>query len=86
LRCFITINADKTYSFVVRPPATSFLLKRAASIEKASTERVVARLSAKVLYELARVKHTDPVMQHMPLKRVYSMMLASARGYGFKVF
>lgn len=85
LRCHIHILADKSYTFAVRPPCTSHLLKRAAGIAKASTERVVANMSAKVLYEVAKVKHADPELQHASLKRVFGMLLASARSYGFKI-
>lgn len=85
MRCFVTVHQDRTYDIIVRPPATSFLLKRAAGIEKASTEKKVARISAKVVYELALLKQTDPKMQHMSVHQVYGMMLASAIGYGFEI-
>ena len=86
LRCRITVQPDKTFAISVRPPATSWLLKRAAGIEKASSRFKVAEMSAKVVYEIARQKHRDPALQHLPLESLYKSILASARSYGFHIF
>lgn len=86
LRCQISVKPDRTFTFTVRPPATTWLLKRAAGIEKASSERTVARLSGKHLYEIARIKAKDPRVAHMPLQLVFRMLLATARTCGFVIF
>jgi hypothetical protein len=48
---------------------------------------VVAEVSAKYLYEVAKVKQAeDPGMARLPLRSVYSMLLASATKSGFSIF
>lgn len=86
LRCEITVNPDRTFAFVVRPPATAWLLKRAAGIEKASSSATVVKIDNKYIYEVARIKSTDPKLAHMPLRLLFRMVLAQARAIGFKVF
>ena len=61
------------------------MLKRAAGIEKASTEACVAELSVKHVYEIARIKHGDPLMSRLPLRSVFRMVAASAISYGFRI-
>lgn len=86
LRCHITVQPDRTFSFAVRPPATGWMLKRATGVEKASSERRVCEVSAKVIYEIAKVKQEDPAMARLPLRSIFSMVMATARKSGFHVF
>lgn len=89
LRCFVTVQPNRTFSFSIRPPGTTWFLKRLTGVEKASSEpgKVVAKVSAKYLYEIAKVKQAeDPDMVRLPLRSVYSMLLASATKCGFSIF
>lgn len=86
LRCQIECRPDRTFSFMIRPPATGWLLKRAAGIPKASSERRVAEISAKYLWEIAKLKQEDPLMSRLPLRSIFSMILATARKTGYNVF
>lgn len=86
LRCSVLVKPDRTFSFTVRPPATGWMLKRATGIEKASSEKRVCEVSAKYLYEIAKVKQEDPLMSRLPLKSIFSMILATARKTGYLVF
>lgn len=86
LRTEILVKPDRTFSFTIRPPATGWLLKRAAGINKASSERRVCEISAKYLWELAHVKKGDPMMARLPLRSIFSMILATARKSGYHVF
>ena len=86
LRAEIMVMPDRTFSFAVRPPATSWLLKKAAGIERASSSTTVANLNAKYLFEVAKVRASDPKLTHVPLRLVFRMVLAQARAIGIKVF
>lgn len=86
LRCSILVKPDRTFSFTVRPPATGWMLKRATGVERASSEGRVCEVSAKWLYEIAKVKQEDPMMARLPLKSIFSMILATAQKTGFHVF
>lgn len=88
LRCRILVRPDRTFTFQVRPPATGWLLKRASGAAKASSEpgARVAEMSAKYVWEIARVKREDPLLARLPLRSVFSMVLATARKTGFHIF
>ena len=64
MRVKLTAYADRSFVFIVKPPPTSWFIKKAASIQKGSAEpgQVPAgRVSIKYLYEIAKVKHeVDP--------------------------
>ena len=85
LRCRVLVNPDRTFSFTIHPPATSWLLKRAAGIEKASSSSTVARIDRRYIYEIAKVKAEDPTLSGRPLQLIFRMILAQARAIGFKV-
>ncbi len=58
----ITIYEDKSFTFVVKTPPASFLLKRAAGVEKGSSEpkrKVVGKVTRKQIEEIARIKLPD---------------------------
>lgn len=86
LRCQISVNPDRTFTFSVSTPNTSWLLKKAAGIEKADSSRTVAHLHAKYIYEIAKIKSGDSRLKHIPLQLVFRTILAQARTIGIKVF
>jgi large subunit ribosomal protein L11 len=86
LRTRVYCKADRTFTFEVGPPTTIWLLKKAANIEKASSEKRVASLDCRYAYEIALVKSKDPSFLHLPLQFVYRSVLATARTCGINVF
>jgi large subunit ribosomal protein L11 len=85
LQCRILCKADKSFSFAVKPPTTSWLLKRAAGLQRASSDREVARLPVQMIFEVARIKAKDPQLTGIPLKRIFEMVVASAKSYGISI-
>ena len=58
----ITVNEDRSFSFVVKTPPAAFLIKKYAKISKGSTKgknETVATLSDKDLTEIAEIKLPD---------------------------
>ena len=58
----ITIYADRSFSFITKTPPASFLILRAAGIDKAasnSLEETVATLSLDQVREIAQTKLPD---------------------------
>ena len=58
----ITVFTDKSFSFVTKPPPASYLLKKAAGIERGSGEPnkdKVGRVTRAQLEEIARTKEPD---------------------------
>ena len=84
----ITVLPDKSFSFVISSPPTSWLLKKAAGIEKGSArphDVKVGKLSLKHIYEIAKVKSEDPNLIGVPLESVARRVLAQAEGIGITV-
>ena len=59
MRVCLTAFADRSFKFIVKPPPTSWFIKKAASIPKASQKpghETAGKVSIKYLYEIAKVK------------------------------
>ena len=64
----ITVYADRSFTFVTKTPPASFLIKKAAGLQKASGEpnrEKVGKISRKQLEEIAQTKWTDLNTQDM---------------------
>lgn len=88
LPTYILINPDKSFTFQVKTPATSWLLKQAAGIEKGSARPrnvIAATLSLKHIYEIALIKSKDKVLQDHSLEQVASRIIGQALGMGIDV-
>ncbi len=58
----ITVYSDRSFTFIVKTPPTSFLILKAAKIKKGSGEpnkNKVGKLNRKQLEEIAKVKEPD---------------------------
>lgn len=58
----ITVYADKSFSFILKSPPASVLLKKAANIASGSAkpnQDKVGKVSRKQLLEIYRIKHKD---------------------------
>ncbi|KAI8137511.1 50S ribosomal protein L11 [Fennellomyces sp. T-0311] len=84
----ITIKPDRTFTFVTKTPPTTFLLKRAAGIGKGAQKpgsEVVAKLSLKHIYEIAKIKQTDANLKHLPLQSICGSVIGVAKSVGIEV-
>jgi len=86
LRCHVTVMPDRTFTMTVSTPPTSWLLKRAAGLTKAVSAKTNAKIDARYVYEIARIKKKDPSNSHLDLRGVFRMIVAQARLIGIKVF
>lgn len=84
----ITIQPDRTFSFVTKTPPVSYFLKQAAGVEKGTSRPghdIVGTVSLKHVYEIAKIKATDQHLQHLPLEAIASTVVGSARTLGLQV-
>ncbi|KAK9767789.1 mitochondrial 54S ribosomal protein YmL19 [Basidiobolus ranarum] len=84
----ITVKPDRTFSFVTKSPPTSWLLKRAAGVEKGSSQpgsQIVGKISLKHVYEIALRKQKDANLAHQELKNICGSIVGSARSVGIEV-
>ncbi len=62
LPVIVTVYEDRSFSFTVKTPPASFLLKKAAGIDKGSGEtkrKTVGKVTRKQLEEIAKIKMPD---------------------------
>jgi large subunit ribosomal protein L11 len=84
----ITIQPDRTFSFVMKTPPTAYFLKKAAGIEKGSGKpghEWAGSVSLKHVYEIARIKATDDHLKHLQLEAIASSVVGVARTLGIRV-
>ncbi|QRW19214.1 ribosomal L22e protein family [Rhizoctonia solani] len=78
----ITVQPDRTFTFVTKTPPTSYFLKKAAGIEKGTARPGhdwVGTLTLKHIYEIAKIKATDEHMKHIGLEGIAKSIVGSAR-------
>jgi large subunit ribosomal protein L11 len=79
----ITVYSDRTFTFVVKSPPASFLIKKFAKLEKGSGEpnkNKVGRLSMEDLEEIAKIKKDDLSAHDVPA--AVKIIAGTARSMG----
>ena len=82
----VTVFADRTYTFITKTPPASFLLRRAAGLEKGSGEpnRIkVGTVSMTQVEEIAKTKMPD--LNADSLTSAVNIVLGTARSMGIEV-
>ncbi|KAF8639674.1 hypothetical protein AX17_000938 [Amanita inopinata Kibby_2008] len=84
----ITVQPDRTFTFITKTPPCSYFLKKAANIEKGTGKpghEITGTISLKHVYEIAKIKSTDGHMKHLPLESIARMVVGSAKSLGIQV-
>ncbi len=82
----ITIYADRSFSFVLKTPPASYLLKKAAGLDKGSSEpnrNKVGRLTKAQIEEIAKLKMPD--LNAKDLNGAVQTIMGSARSLGIEI-
>mgnify|MGYP001825197749 CR=1 FL=1 len=82
----ITVFADRTYSFITKTPPASFLLRRAAGLEKGSGEPnrfKVGTVTIEKVEEIAKTKMPD--LNAESLDSAVKIILGTARSMGIEI-
>ena len=82
----ITVYADRSYSFITKTPPASFLLRRAAGLEKGSGEPnrlKVGKVTMAQVEEIAKTKMPD--LNADSLASAVNIILGTARSMGVEV-
>ncbi|ODV78777.1 Mitochondrial/chloroplast ribosomal protein L11 [Suhomyces tanzawaensis NRRL Y-17324] len=86
--CVLNVKADRTFTFEMKSPPTSWLLMQAAGVSqgagKAGHENV-GEISLKHIYEIAKIKKTDERHKDVDLKSVVGAVLSTAEAVGITV-
>ncbi|MGB9819795.1 MAG: 50S ribosomal protein L11 [Pseudothermotoga sp.] len=86
LPVIITVYEDRSFSFVVKTPPASFLLKKAAGLEKASGEtkrKNAGKVTRKQVEEIAKLKMPD--LTANDLEAAVKIIEGTARSMGIEV-
>ena len=81
----ITVYSDRSFTFIVKSPPASFLIKKYAKIEKGSAEpnkNKVGSLSIEDLQEIAKIKMED--LSATSIDQAVKIIAGSARSMGVK--
>ncbi len=82
----ITVYADRSFTFTMKKPPASFLLRRAAGLEKGSQtpgRETAGRVTRAQLYEIAEFKMED--LNANDLDAAVAVLAGSARSMGLEV-
>ena len=82
----ITAYSDRTFTFVMKTPPTSFFLKKAAGIQKGSqtpSRGTVGKVTAAQIKEIAEKKMPD--LNAKDLEGAMQMVRGTARSMGMEV-
>ncbi len=86
LPTIITIYADKSFSFEVKTPPASFLLRKAAKLDKGSSapgRKITGKVTRAQLREIAEIKMKD--LNANDLDQAEKIIVGSARSMGYQV-
>lgn len=89
MRVVLIAFADRTFKFMVKPPPTSWFLKRIASRERCTEfpgHIINSLISIKYVYELAKLKkEIDPHLQHTSEESICRTILGQCSSMGLGV-
>ncbi len=82
----ISVFEDRTFSFIIKSPPSSVLLKRAANLAKASGiagKEVIGKVTRQQLEEIAKQKMVD--LNTADMNKAIKIMEGTARSMGIQV-
>jgi large subunit ribosomal protein L11 len=89
MRVILQAYVDRSFKFVVKPPPTSWFVKKAAGQMKGSDkpgQNVGGRIGIKYIYEIAKVKQeVDPHLKQHDVEGICRMVLGTVRSMGYQV-
>ncbi|CAM9698464.1 unnamed protein product [Discosporangium mesarthrocarpum] len=85
----LSAMSDRTFTFEIKSPPTTWLLKRCAGIEKGVSRpghESEGRVGLKTIYEIASIKKKDDHLWHLPLEGLCRSVIATANSMGVTVY
>jgi large subunit ribosomal protein L11 len=82
----IKAYSDKTFTYTVKSPPTSWFLKRAAGVSYGASQpgkETIGVVTLKHVYEIAKIKQVD--VPHISLESLCKSIIGQARSVGIRV-
>ena len=83
LRIKLKAFTDRTFTFIIKPPQTSWFIKKAIGKEKLSGHRAISSgvINIKHVYEIAKIKkEIDPDLKNASLEGICKCIVAQCEG------
>ncbi|OQR93227.1 50S ribosomal protein L11 [Achlya hypogyna] len=84
----LTAMADRTFTYTIKTPPTTWFLKKAAQITSGSDltgQKEVGTVSLRHIYEIAKVKQQDELLDYIELESLCKSIIGSAKSMGLRV-
>lgn len=90
----MTVRPDRSFTFDLRTPTTSWLLLQAAGVKEIKNrvrgannpgKEVVGEVTLKHIYEIARMKQTETRLSGLSLEGLCKSVMSQAKSMGVKV-
>jgi large subunit ribosomal protein L11 len=84
----VTAYNDNTFDFSIKSPSVSYFLKKAAGLQSGSSRpghEAAGVVTLKHIYEIAKIKQTDPDCQYLELEAISKSIMGTARSMGIGV-
>ncbi|CAN0334897.1 unnamed protein product [Ascophyllum nodosum] len=86
--CLLSAYSDRSFTFELSSPQTTWFLKRAAGIEKGASRpghESGGKVGLKALYEIAKIKNAETHSVLLPLESVCRSVRATALSMGLEI-
>ena len=85
----LSAMSDRSFTFEIRSPTTSYLIKRVTGMEKGpgnpNPEVASAYITPEAVYEIAKIKQQDSVLWHIPLEGIARSVKGTCGTLGVQV-
>ena len=89
MRVLLKAYVDRSFTFSVKPPPTTWFIKKAAGLASGSEkpgEVSAGRVSVKYIYEIAKIKQeVDPELRSHDLEGIGRMIMGTCKSMGIEV-
>lgn len=90
----VTVRPDRSFTFDLRTPTTSWLLLQAAGVPERKGRirgamnpghEIIGKVSLKHVYEIAKIKHSELRLSGLSLQGLCKSVIAQAKSMGIQV-
>ncbi|KAF9889416.1 hypothetical protein FE257_007317 [Aspergillus nanangensis] len=90
----VTVRPDRSFTFDLRTPTTTYLLLNAANVEPRKGrlrgamnpgQDTVGKVSLKHIYEIAKIKHSETRLSGLSLEGLCKSVISQAKSIGIQV-
>ena len=90
----VTVRPDRSFTFELRTPTTSWLLLQAAGVKEVKNRirgagnpgtEIVGTVTLKHVFEIAKIKQTETRLSGLSLEGLCKSVIAQAKSMGVKV-